>query len=155
MSEFASATMDVGIVVGNIEASAKFYKDALGFTEVKGFDVPAEMGRDTGLTDSKPFRVRVFLLSDAPTATKLKMFQIPDAPGVKIDNTFAHSSLGFRYLTILVNDTTAAVARLKKAKVKLLAKCPYPFPESVAKGIYLTVVRDPDGNMVELIGPRK
>jgi catechol 2,3-dioxygenase-like lactoylglutathione lyase family enzyme len=155
MNEFASATVDVGMVVSNTAASAKFYKDALGLTEVEGFDVPAAMGRDSGLSDNKPFRVRVFLLSDAPTATKLKMIQFPDAPGRKIDNSFIHSSLGVRYLTIWIADTTAAMARLKKANVKPLAKCPCPLPESIAKGIYLIVVRDPDGNLVELVGPKK
>jgi len=155
MSAFSSTTIDIGMVVGDIKAARKFYTEALGFTEVEGFDVPAAMGADTGLTDKQAFRVHVFTLDDAPAATKLKMIQISDAPGRRIDNAFIHSSLGVRYLTVWIADTTAALARLKKAGVKPLAKCPCALPDSIAKGLCLIIVRDPDGNFVELVGPKK
>jgi len=151
--EFASATIDLGVAVSNIEASARFYTEAVGFKEVPGFDVPADMGADSGLTDAKAFKVRVFVLGSAPAATKLKLIQFADAR--KIDNSFVHSSLGFRYLTIHVADQTAAMARLQKAGVKPLAKGPYALPDGFPKGVYLTLVRDPDGNLVELVGPKK
>jgi catechol 2,3-dioxygenase-like lactoylglutathione lyase family enzyme len=63
--------------------------------------------------------------------------------------------LGFSYLTIVVNDTNAALARLKKAGVKPIAKTPVELPKNLAPGVFLTVVRDPDGNLVELVGPKK
>jgi len=71
------------------------------------------------------------------------------------DTDFIHSRTGFRYLTISVNDTTAALERLSMLGVKPLAKSPVALPESLAAGMYLTCVRDPDGNIVELLGPRK
>jgi len=150
-SEFARTTIDIGIVVNNVEKAAKFYKEALGFTEVPGFDVSAEMGRDSGLTDSKAFRVRVFVLGDEPTATKIKLMEFPDAPGKKVDNQFIHSSLGVRYLTIFVADTNAAVERAKKASV-----VPVKDPYQLGGGNnYLTLLKDPDGNIIELVGPKK
>jgi predicted enzyme related to lactoylglutathione lyase len=152
---FASTTIDVGMVVSDIEAAARFYKEAVGFTEVKGFDVMGQMGAEAGLSDSKPFHVRVFVLADAPAATKIKLIQFADAPGKKIDNTFIHSSLGMRYLTIAVTDMTAAVERANKAGATPIAKGPMPLPEGFPKGVYLAVLRDPDGNMVELVGPKK
>jgi len=155
MSAFSSTTIDIGMVVSNIEAARKFYTQALGFQELEGFDVPASMGADTGLTDTEAFHVYVFAPGDAPAATKLKLIQFADAPGKKVDNAFIHSSLGVRYLTIWVADMTAALARLKKAGVKPLAKCPCELPASIAAGIFLAIVRDPDGNMIELVGPKK
>lgn len=150
-SEFARTTVDIGIVASNVEKAIKFYKEALGFTEVPGFDVSAEMGRDSGLTDSKAFRVRVFVLGDEPTATKIKLMEFPDAPGKKVDNQFIHSSLGVRYLTIFVADTNAAVERAKKASV-----VPVKEPYQLGGGNnYLTLLKDPDGNFVELVGPKK
>jgi catechol 2,3-dioxygenase-like lactoylglutathione lyase family enzyme len=71
------------------------------------------------------------------------------------DNEFIHSHTGFRYLTIMVEDTTAALERLTKLGVKPLAKSPVALPDSLAPGLFLTCVRDPDGNIVELLGPRK
>jgi lactoylglutathione lyase len=71
------------------------------------------------------------------------------------DNEFIHSHAGFRYLTIMVADTDAALARLAKLGVAPIAKSPIALPDSLAPGMHLTCVRDPDGNLVELIGPRK
>ena len=53
------------------------------------------------------------------------------------------------YITIRVADMADALARLKKAKVKLLGET----PASLGGNTRITVFRDPDGNFVELIGP--
>ena len=148
--DFARTTIDIGIVVSNVETAANFYKDALGLTEMPGFDVSKEMGRDSGLTDSKAFHVRVFVLGNEPNATKIKLIQFPDAPGKKVDNQFIHSSYGIRYLSVYVSDTNAAVERAKKAGV-----VPVKEPYQLGGNNYLTLVKDPDGNIIELIGPKK
>lgn len=150
-SEFTRTTIDLGIVVSNVEKAAQFYKNAIGFTELSGFDVPKEMGGDTGLSDYQAFQVRVLVLADEANATRIKIMEFPEAPGKKIDNKFIHSSLGYSYLTILVSDTTAAVERAKKAGV-----VPVKEPYQLGGGnSYLTLVKDPDGNIIELIGPKK
>ena len=102
-SEFARTTIDLGIVVSDVEKAAQFYKNALGFTEVPGFDVSKEMAGDSGLADYQAFRVRVLVLGDEASATKIKIMEFPEAPGKKIDNQFIHSSLGYSYLTIFLS----------------------------------------------------
>lgn len=154
-AEFSSATIHLGVVVNDVEKAVEFYTKAIGFQELKGFAGPADVTGDAGLTDYQPLNVRVLVLGQDATATKLKLMQVPGVKTKPSDNQFIHSQFGFRYLTILVTDTTAALARLEKAGVKPLAKCPVPLPPSVAKGVFLTVVRDPDGNIVELVGPKK
>jgi predicted enzyme related to lactoylglutathione lyase len=148
--EFARTTIDVGIVVSDVEKAAEFYKNALGFTEVPGFDVSAEMGAGSGLTDYQLFHVRVFVLGEEPTATKIKLMEFSDAPGKKVDNRFINSSYGFSYLTIWVSDTTAAVERAKKA-----GAVPVKEPYDLGGNNYLTLVKDPDGNFIEFVGPKK
>ncbi|MFB0554551.1 MAG: VOC family protein [Phycisphaerae bacterium] len=150
-SDFARTTIDLGIVVSDVEKAAQFYKNALGFTEVPGFDVSKEMGGDSGLSDYQAFHVRVLVLGDEASATKIKIMEFPKATGKKVDNKFIHSSLGYSYLTIFVSDTTAAVERAKKAGV-LPVKEPYKLDGG---NFYLTLVRDPDGNIIELVGPKK
>jgi hypothetical protein len=50
---------------------------------------------------------------------------------------------------------TQALERLAKIGVKPIAKIPVLLPEVLVPGkMDLTIVRDPDGNFVELIGPR-
>jgi catechol 2,3-dioxygenase-like lactoylglutathione lyase family enzyme len=154
-SDFAKTTIDVGLVVSDVAKSAKFYSEALGFTEIEGFDVPAGLAKDSGLCDGHAFHVRVMVLGEGESATKIKLIEFKGVPSKKVDNSFIHSSLGMRYLTIWVADTTAAVERCKKLGVKLLAKSPVALPKGFPEGIFLTVVNDPDGNVVELVGPKK
>lgn len=149
--EFSRTTIDVGIVVSDVEKAARFYKNAIGFTEVPGFDVSEEMGADSGLTDHQAFKVRVLVLGEGDSATKIKIMEFPKVSSKKVDHQYIHSSLGFSYLTVFVADTTAAVERVKKAGAALVRE-----PYQIGGGnFYLTLVRDPDGNIVELVGPKK
>jgi hypothetical protein len=90
-------------------------------------------------------------LGDDESATKIKIMEFPKAPGKKMDNRYIHSSLGFSYLTIFVADTTAAVERARNAGVT-----PVREPYQLGGGnLYLTLVKDPDGNIIEFVGPKK
>jgi catechol 2,3-dioxygenase-like lactoylglutathione lyase family enzyme len=114
------------------------------------------VGAAAGLTDDKPLSIKVLVLGEGAGATKLKLMSVAGTTPRGGDNEFIHSHTGFRYLTIMVTDTTAALERLAKLGVKPIAKSPVLLPESLVPGkMYLTVVRDPDGNLVELIGPKK
>jgi predicted enzyme related to lactoylglutathione lyase len=69
--------------------------------------------------------------------------------GAKVDNTYINSSLGLSYLTIFVRDMKASVERAKAAGAKIVKP-----PLKLADGVtYLTVVKDPDGNNIEFVGP--
>jgi lactoylglutathione lyase len=153
-SEFARATIDLGVVPSDIAASVKFYTEAIGFKEISSFSVPAEFGADIGLTDNRALTVHMLTLGDADSATKLKLLEVPGAKMKSSDNAFINSQLGFRYLTIFVADTDVALARLRKAGVKPLAKGPMALPAGLPPGLVVMVVRDPDGNLIELIGPK-
>ena len=99
--------------------------------------------------------IRVVTLGEGPTATRLKVMQITGTDSKQSDNGFIHSQLGYRYLTIFVADTEAMQARLKQAGVKPLGKGTVPLPAGLPPGLAATVVRDPDGNLVELISRTK
>ena len=153
---FTRSTIDLGCVVSDLDTSVRFYTEGIGFKELKGFEVPAALATDAGLTDGKPLAIRVLVLGEGESATKLKLMQVAGTAPRTGDTEFIHSHAGFRYLSIFVADTDAAVARLAKLGVKPIAKSPVALPASLAPaGTHLTCVRDPDGNLVELIGPRK
>jgi catechol 2,3-dioxygenase-like lactoylglutathione lyase family enzyme len=154
-SSFATEVIDLGMVVSDIDKSLKFYKEVIGFEEIDGFKVPPQFAVDTGLANKHPLDVHVLVLGKGEKATKLKLMQFKTAPGARVDNTFIHSSYGYRYLTIAVKDVNAAVARADKAGAKPIAKCPVPLPEGFPAGLALANYRDPDGNLVELVGPWK
>ena len=153
--QFARTTIDLGIVVSDVDAAVDFYTKAIGFKELSGFRVPTDIAARAGLTDDQPLSIRVLVLGEKKAATKLKLMELPGVKSKSSDNTTIHSQLGVRYLTINVTDMNAAVARLKKAGVKILADGPVELPASLAEGVYLALARDPDGNLIELVGPKK
>jgi lactoylglutathione lyase len=150
---FPKSTIDIGMVVTDLDASVSFYKDGIGFRELEGFQVDSTLAGSAGLTDNKPLDVRVLVLGNDKTATKLKLMQIARTSPRSGDNDFIHSHTGFRYLTIIIEDTSVALSRLKKIGVTPLAKSPVTLPQNLAPGMSLTCIKDPDGNLVELIGP--
>ena len=154
LSDTPRSTIDIGVHVSDIAASAQFYADVIGLTEVEGFDVSADFATAAGLTHGQPLSVRVFVPREEPSATRLKLMAIPDVETSTPDNTFVHSHIGIRYLTIFIDDTRLALARLRAAGIDPVADGPILIGEDPA-GNYLTVVRDPDGNLVELIGPMR
>jgi catechol 2,3-dioxygenase-like lactoylglutathione lyase family enzyme len=151
---FASPVVSFGLVVSDLDRASNFYRNALGLTEVPGFDVPKEVGGDSGLTAYKGFHVRVFVAEQNPGATQIKLMAFKDALTKPNDNAFIHSELGVRYLTVHVKDITAALARIAKWGVLPIGKGPMALPATFPKGLYLAIVRDPDGNMIELVGPK-
>ena len=154
-SEFIEPTIDLGCVVSNLEDSIKFYTEAIGFKVVGEFNVPKAFAKDSGLTDSKNLDIKVLTLGghNGEEATKLKLMQVKKSGG-KANLDYIDSTLGFSYITIFINDTDKALAKLKKAGVKPIAKGPVTLPENLDPSLALTIVRDPDGNFVELVGPK-
>lgn len=147
--EFTKPVIDIGIVVSDLAKSAAFYTNAIGFKEVPGFKVTAERATEIGLTDNQPADIRVFTLGEGNLATRIKLMSFPNAPGKQPDQKFIHSTVGMRYLTLYVADINAALKRLEK--VKLLGKT----PTDLGGGTWIVVFQDPDGNFIELVGPRK
>lgn len=154
-SPFATPTIDIGLCVSDAEKSLKFYKDVVGFREAPAFDVPAQFAADTGLSNNLPLHVHVLVLGEGPGATKLKLLQFKTAPGARVDQSYIHSTYGIRYLTISVKNVNAAVEHAAKQGVKPIARCPQPLPAGFPEGLALANFRDPDGNLVELVGPWK
>ncbi|MDX1565586.1 MAG: hypothetical protein R3236_09285, partial [Phycisphaeraceae bacterium] len=127
----------------------------VGFKEVKGFTVPAAMGAGSGLTDgSEAVNIRVFVLGEGKTATKLKLMQFKKTRPKASDEKYIHSTLGFSYITVFVKDVAPFEKRARAAGHKPLAQSPYDLPKGFPEGVYLMLIRDPDGNFVEIVGPR-
>lgn len=146
---FSKPTIDFGIVVTDLEASLKFYKEALGFQDADSFTVAPQIANDAGLTDtSEELVIHKLKLGDGPDATTVKLMQIGKPK--EQDQKYINSTAGISYITIFVTDTKAAIDRATKNGAKVLAKGPVDLGDGK---VFLTVVRDPDGNFVEFVGP--
>ena len=149
--EFSKQSIDIGVVVSDIDASVSFYTKVLGFKEVPGFAVPGPQGKAIGIIDNLDVNIRVFVLGDGPEAAKIKLMSFPKKPGVKPAQDYIHSTIGLSYLTIFVKDMAPSLERIKKANVKLLGETPV----DLGGGTLLTAVQDPDGNFIEIVGAGK
>ena len=149
--EFSKPVIDLGMVVKDSERTAQFLTNVVGFKEVRGFSVNAEVARRIGLIDGYPAEVRVFMLEGTEPATRIKVLSFPKARGKQADQAFIHSTLGFRYLTLYVKDMNQILERLKKAGVPTLGETPM----EMGAGTWLVAIKDPDGNFIEFVGPRK
>jgi catechol 2,3-dioxygenase-like lactoylglutathione lyase family enzyme len=154
-SEFQMPTVHVGLVVSDIDKAVEFYTKAIGFQEFEKVHVSKQFAGDSGLTDYRPLDFRVLKLSNDKQATRLKVMEVPGVKTKRADNRFIHSQLGLSYITIYVSNMNAALARLKKAGVKPLAKGPALLPGTKDPKVFVMVVRDPDGNFIEMGGPKK
>lgn len=148
-NNFHSATVDIGIVVSDLEKSVRFYRDALGFTVADTYSPSTDVAGDSSLTGSQPAQVRVMALGGGVNATRITLIQIPEDPNKPIDHQRTHSSLGASTLTMYVRNTAQILERCHKAGVQEI-KLPYKVQPSMKPA---TFVRDPDGNVIELTEP--
>lgn len=112
-AKFTSGIVDIGVVAKDLGKTAKFYVEVVGLKEVKGFEASAGKATAFGLTDNQPAKIRVFVLGEVPISTRLKIMAFPERPDKMLNQKFIYSSIGISYLTLRVEDMTAAWARLK------------------------------------------
>lgn len=149
MEDFSSTTIQIGMVVSNLDQSLFFYKDIIGMAQVDRarFDVDADFAKKAGLTDDLPIHVEVLKLGSGANATQLKLMSFGDR-AKKQDNEFIHSQTGVQYITLSATNLAPILDRLKKNNIPLLGESPVSVGED-----HFVVVKDPDGTFVELIGP--
>ncbi|MEZ6062653.1 MAG: VOC family protein [Planctomycetaceae bacterium] len=151
---FSDTTVDLGIVVSDLDRSLKFYTTVVGLTHDSEFFVDENFCRDAGLTDGHGLKIQVLHPNGDVDGTGIKLMQLNGVNSAKADHGFIHSTLGYSYLTFHVADIDAASARLKAAGIKPVGKDQVRVPLETPEPIYLTVIADPDGNLIELLGPR-
>jgi catechol 2,3-dioxygenase-like lactoylglutathione lyase family enzyme len=147
-SEFSSGLIGVGVVTRDIEKSMDFYLHVIGMTKVGEFDVDENFGKISGLTDGSAFHVDVLKLQDSPDANQWKLMSF-NKDGSHPMPKYIHDDTGMQYITINVNSLEPFLKRIKKHNVKLLGDTPVPLGEKD----HFVLVQDPDGTIIELIGP--
>lgn len=149
-SNYATGTIDMGVVVKDVDASIKFY-EKLGFTKFGEFNVPKEVAGDAGLLNYKAANIKVMTLNGDAADTKLKL--IASRTAKTTANAFIDSSLGISYITLFVKDAGLTLANLKKHNIKVTAKGPVDLTPVGFQPNFLIVIQDPDGNFIEFVGP--
>ena len=153
-ANFSSQTIDLGVVVTDIEKSLDFYKQVVGFSEKNGFEVKGNFPKKVGLTDGTPLTIHVLTLGEDEYATKLKLMQVSSSkPSRQIKQPFIHTITGFSYITIFVKDVDQVLTNAKKHGYDAYAQSPQTLPQGLPQDVCLLMLKDPDGNFVEIVGP--
>ena len=127
MMEIAKDSLDLGILVGDIDASLKFYQDLLGLKFIE--KNPVWFGT--------MYRLRYGASDFKLIAPKTLS---PKGP------VGLEAQIGFRYVTFIIRNLSAVCATLREKGVA------FEVPEKeIRPGVKLAMVRDPDGNIVEFV----
>jgi glyoxylase I family protein len=127
MMEIAKDSLDLGILVSDINASLKFYQDLLGLKFIE--KNPVWFGT--------MYRLR-FGTSDFKLIAPRT---VPPKGSVGLE-----AQIGFRYVTFVIKNLSAVCAKLKEMGVA------FEIPEKETRpGVKIAMVRDPDGNIVEFV----
>lgn len=123
-------SIDLGIVVSDIEASLRFYRDTLGLTPVGDGPMPG---------GAHMWRL-------ACGTTQIKLLTFSPTPEAKPAKGGINGGLGYRYWTISVSNLQEATDACAAAGYKIRV----PVTE-IMKGTTISMIEDPDGNWVELL----
>jgi catechol 2,3-dioxygenase-like lactoylglutathione lyase family enzyme len=147
-SEFSSGLIGVGVVTLDIDKSLDFYLNVIGMTKVGEFDVDENFGKFSGLTYGLAFHVDILKLQDSPDANQWKLMSFKKEGSHPMPK-YIHDDTGMQYITINVISLDPVLKRIKKHDVKLMGETPVPLGEKD----HFVLVQDPDGTIIELIGP--
>jgi len=127
MMKPAKDSLDLGVLVSDIQASIEFYQNLLGL----------EFLGKTPVWFGTMHRLR-FGSSD------LKLIEpsaIPARGPLGLEG-----QLGFRYVTFVINNLSEVCSKLRSQGIE------FAIPEKeISPGVRIAMVKDPDGNIVEFV----
>ena len=127
MMKPAKDSLDLGILVSDINAGLEFYRDILGLEYVG--ETPVWFGT--------MYRLR-FGSSDFKL---VKPNTIPPKGPTGLE-----SQLGFRYVTFVIHDLAGLCKELENKGIEFLLP-----QKEFRPGVNIAMVKDPDGNVVEFV----
>jgi catechol 2,3-dioxygenase-like lactoylglutathione lyase family enzyme len=131
----------VGISVANLERSIAFYRDLLGMEVIQ--EVPFEGAKYESILRLRGAKGRIAVLRIGNL--ELEFFEFVRPAGQPADPIRPVCDQGIAHFAVQVEDLSALYARLKAAGVDF--HCP-PIDFGCAIATYL---RDPDGNVIEML----
>ncbi len=133
---------EIGVVVKDLAVAESFYAGTLGLPMVREVEISGATASKAGCS-SVPFRFKAFQVGDA----QIKIVEVDGSPPTgtgKIDD-----ATGVRYVTFSVESIDEAHRALLAAGVQMAGEVVEAVP-----GKFMFFFTDPDGNLLECIGPR-
>jgi catechol 2,3-dioxygenase-like lactoylglutathione lyase family enzyme len=144
MTEPNARCSHLGLCVGDLDRSLRFYCDGLGFERAEAYDLDDGMldGLGRALEVGGAVRLRSQMITNGDLKIELLHFHEPTAAGAA---STARNQIGFTHLSFFVDDVEASAALLERLGGRVLV-------ETRARlGYEVVFVADPDGARVELM----
>mgnify|MGYP006125273265 FL=1 len=138
------APLEIGLCVCAPEMMIGFYRDVLGFELISDLKVSLEKSRPTGFTKDG-YRIIRLQTNHGERIKLVHPYSIPKK------RTFEEEVLSHRgnvFMTFIVEDLKSI---LKKIRSKVTIFRTEGEIVEVRKGVYLSIIDDPEGNHIELV----
>ena len=139
----------IGITVGDMNRSIKFYSEVLGFRKISDQELyGAEYEKLEGVFGLHIRVVRMQLGDEL-----IELTDYLTSGGRSIPEDAKSNDLIFQHIAIVVSDMDRAYEHLRKFQVQYVSTAPQTLPKSIpaAEGIKAFYFRDPDNHNLELI----
>ena len=147
--DFAKSAISIGVVVEDLNKSLDFYLNVIGMVKTGEFGVDAAKAKELGLSNGNSFDVKVLKLENSENAPEWKLMSFGKKANHPKQN-YVPDDNGMQYITIFVKSMKPLLQRINQHGVKILCTSPSMLDETRQ----FVLVQDPDGNFIELIGPK-
>lgn len=147
--DFAKSAISIGVVVEDLDKSLDFYLNVIGMVKTGEFGVEGATAKELGLSSGNSFDVKVLKLEDSENAPEWKLMSF-GKKATHPKQTYVPDDTGMQYITIFVKSMKPLLERIHAHGVKILSATPSMLSETT----HFVLVQDPDGNFIELIGPK-
>lgn len=147
--DFAKSGISVGVVVEDLDKALDFYLNVIGMVKTGEFSVDADKAKELGLSNGIRFDVKVLKLENSENAPEWKLTSFGKKATHPKQN-YVPDDTGMQYITIFVKSMKPIIERVRQHNVKTLGKTPVMLNETQQ----FIAIQDPDGNFIELIGPK-
>lgn len=138
-----SAPFEPAICVRDLERALAFYRDALGMSVFSIDMIAPDISRRANLTHHGYKIARL----ETSAGDRLKLVAPREIPPPHETEEYVLGRHGFAYLTFIVPDLSAIVAKLKAAGVPIRTGGEIEF----RPGVQLVFTEDPEGNFLEFV----
>lgn len=141
-------TVDVGVVVSDLERSRTFYTKVVGMEQTGTWHASREMSISYGINSGKPFDIIDLKLDCKGYVLKYKLNKTEgnihkDKTINNATESYGFEKLGTRYLTINVKNIDPFMERIKNNNIKYKLV-------TLPDGYRVILLHDPDGALLEI-----
>lgn len=140
-----TAPLEVGIGCRNLDLMRQFYQHTLGLQFISEARVPVQVAQAYRLAQGSATVIRL----QTTRGERIKLIAPDEAAPLPTEHAaYVLDHPNVMYLTFIISDVKGAMVRLTEAGIGFMTG---PEPIQRRPGLYVAFLRDPEGNIIELV----